>query len=153
MNWGCSFGEGLSDDRWLLLVRADPHRCEWKREGQENKNEQHVVVRGHREGTRSEPNTFDIQRQTRIHLQIEFTVQCWIIHEINDIKRVFGWDAPQSHGSVSESLTESQRSECELKVVVVMRSETTFILKLSSAFRYLKFILKRFWWKMKIFKS
>lgn len=115
MNWGFRFGEGLSDDRWLLLVRANPHvsmKSEWKREGQENKNEQHVVARGHREGTRSEPNTFDIQRQAGIHLQIEFTVQCWIIHEINDIKRVFGWDAPQSHGSVSESLTESQRSEC-----------------------------------------
>lgn len=28
------------------------------------------------EGTRSELNTFDIQRQAGIHVQIEFTVQC-----------------------------------------------------------------------------
>lgn len=30
------------------------------------------------------------------HLQIEFTVQCWIIHEINYIKRVFGWRDAES---------------------------------------------------------
>lgn len=103
----------------------------WMKEGGTGKQER-TACSG--EGTRSELNTFDIQRQAGIHLQIEFTVQCWIVHEINYIKRVFGWDAPQSHGSVSESLTESQRSECELKVVVFMRSETTFILKLSSVF-------------------
>lgn len=47
------------------------------------------------------------------------------------MKHVFGWrDAPQSHGSVSEIMTESQKSECELKVIIVvfMRSQTTFIL-------------------------